>query len=107
MRNAKEEFKRHIEGSPRVVAVEIGREHYSSENCFEVLLKTNHSEDDYLKFLDTLNFSYDSGYGGQELYGTIWYEDGSWSERGEYDSSEWWEYKKTPVIPNKLQNEKD
>ena len=101
MRNAKEEFKNHVERRLRIIAVEI------LKDDFEVLLKVGYSKEEYLKFLDTLNFSYDSGYGSQELYGTIWYEDGSWSDRGEYDGSEWWEYKKTPVIPNKLQNEKD
>ena len=101
MRNAKEEFKKHIEGSPRVVAVEI------LKDDFEVLLKVGYSKEEYLKFLDSLDFLYDSGYGCQELYGTIWYEDSSWSERGEYDGSEWWTYKTIPTIPNKLQGEKD
>lgn len=54
------------------------------------------------KFLRSLNFEYDNGYGGQELYGTIWYDDGSWSERGEYDGSEWWEHKKCPEYPVEL-----
>lgn len=72
-----------------------------------MLLKVGYSKEEYLKFLDSLDFLYDSGYGGQELYGTIWYEDSSWSERGEYDGSEWWTYKTIPTIPNKLQGEKD
>ena len=46
--------------------------------------------------LSQMNFSYDNGWGGQELFGYIWYEDGSWSERGEYDGSEWWEHKVRP-----------
>ena len=46
--------------------------------------------------LPLLDFDYDDGYGGQELFGYIWYTDGTWSERGEYDGSEWWEYKKRP-----------
>lgn len=72
-----------------------------------MLLKVGYSKEEYLKFLDSLDFLYDSRYGGQELYGTIWYEDSSWSERGEYDGSEWWTYKTIPTIPNKLQGEKD
>ena len=36
---------------------------------------------------------YSAGYGGQELYGFILFKDGTWLERGEYDGSEWWEYK--------------
>ena len=46
--------------------------------------------------LSLLDFEYDNGYGGQELFGYIWYTDETWSERGEYDGSEWWEYKKRP-----------
>mgnify|MGYP000630626643 CR=1 FL=1 len=49
-----------------------------------------------------LDFEYDSGYGGQNLFGTIWYEDGTWSERGEYDGSEWWEHRERPQIPEEL-----
>lgn len=48
--------------------------------------------------LPQLGFTYDNGYGGQEMYGYIWYADGTWSERCEYDGSEWWEHKE---IPNK------
>lgn len=49
--------------------------------------------------LPLLDFEYDNGYGGQELFGNIWYTDGTWSERGEYDGSEWWEHKVCPAIP--------
>lgn len=101
MINAKDEFKNHVERRPRIIAVEI------LKDDFEVLLKVGYSKEEYLKFLDSLDFLYDSGYGGRELYGTIWYEDGSWSGRGEYDGSEWGTYKITPIIPNKLQGEKD
>ena len=38
-------------------------------------------------FLNDLNFEYDSGYGGQELYGTVWFKDNTWAGRGEYDGS--------------------
>jgi hypothetical protein len=46
--------------------------------------------------LPLLNFEYDNGYGGQELFGYIWYEDGTWSDRGEYDGSEWWQHQVRP-----------
>ena len=98
MRNAKDEFKNHVERRPRIIAVEI------LKDDFEVLLKVGYSKEEYLKFLDSLDFCMT---GGQELYGTIWYEDSSWSERGEYDGSEWWKYKTIPTIPNKLQGGKD
>ena len=55
------------------------------ENFLEVAKKTN----------------YDNGYGGQEVATDliIKMKDGSWFERGEYDGSEWWAYKKSPEIP--------
>jgi deoxyribonuclease-4 len=46
--------------------------------------------------LPQLNFYYDDGYGGQELFGYVWYEDGTWSDRGEYDGSEWWQHQTRP-----------
>jgi hypothetical protein len=44
-------------------------------------------------------WDYYSGYGGQTLFGTIWYTDGTWSTRGEYDGSEWWDHKTRPDVP--------
>lgn len=45
---------------------------------------------------------YNNGYGSQLLYGTIWMKDGTWFDRGEYDGSEWWEYRRRPEIPENL-----
>lgn len=55
-----------------------------------------------LDVLPMLDFEYDAGYGGQLLYGYIWYKDGTWSERGEYDGSEWWEHKVRPPLDVKI-----
>ena len=63
-------------------------------------LKVNYDERicifDSRESLDIEDRDYDSGFGGQELFGTITFKDGTWLERGEYDGSEWWEYKTTP-----------
>ena len=44
--------------------------------------------------LDDLDFEYDSGYGIQELFGTVYCKDSNgnpvWLTREEYDGSEWW-----------------
>jgi len=48
--------------------------------------------------IDKLDTNYDNGYGGQELYGTLVFGDGSWLERFEYDGAEWWNYKQTPKM---------
>lgn len=64
-----------------------------------IILKQNYSQQDYERFLDILDYKYDTGYGKQEMKGYIWLEDGTWLERGEYDGSEWWEHKVLPEIP--------
>ena len=101
--NTKVEFLKHI-ADRKVLCAEIikGRYYLDPEDRYNFRLKPNYSEKDYKKFLRSLNFEYDNGYGGQELYGTIWYDDGSWSERGEYEGSEWWEHKKCPEYPSEL-----
>jgi hypothetical protein len=65
-------------------------------------LHLNHTTDELESYLNSLNLEYDSGYGTQHVYGTIWLENGSWLERSEYDGSEHWRYVTEPTIPNKL-----
>jgi hypothetical protein len=68
-----------------------------------IILKEGYSVAEYEEFLKKLDFEYDNGYGMQELSGTVWLtEEGCWYERGEYDGSEWWEYKECPTVPNEL-----
>jgi hypothetical protein len=50
--------------------------------------------------IELLDFDYDDGYGKQYIVGTIWFKDGTWSTRGEYDGSEWWEHHERPNLPN-------
>lgn len=65
-------------------------------------LKEGYAEVELDAFLDSLDFEYDNGYGGQQLFGTVWLTDGTWMERGEYDGSEWWEHRVCPTIPETL-----
>lgn len=64
-----------------------------------IILRENWGTDDWLAFLELLDFNYDSGYGQQELMGCVWFTDETWLERGEYDGAEWWEYRSTPIVP--------
>lgn len=66
------------------------------------ILKVSHTKEEYKAFLESLDFEYDDGYGTQELYGCIWYTDGTWSSRGEYDGSEWWSFNCVPTIRSEL-----
>lgn len=66
-------------------------------------LKMNHTPKGLEDFLNSLDFEYDDGFGSQELYGTVWFTDGVWLEREEYDGSECWQIKWYPSIPAILQ----
>lgn len=65
-------------------------------------LSIGYSKEEYDLFIESLDIQFHSGYGTQEVYGFIWYKDGTWSSRGEYDGSEWWEYNECPEIPESL-----
>lgn len=103
VRNAKEEFLEEIKDR-QVLCAKLGTGLDFYDNVYEIeyILPVGYTDELYSKFLKSLDFEYDSGFGGQELYGFIWYTDGTWSERGEYDGSEWWEYKTVPAIPDEL-----
>lgn len=102
--NAKQEFVEHTEATNSAVkCAQITKDYYEPE--FTIDLKVGHTLAEYAEFLEKLDFSYDSGYGGQMLYGTIWYDDGTWSERGEYDGSEWWEHRTVPPILDALKGD--
>lgn len=102
--NALEEYTLEVAGKEKVICAYIKHEtFYNREPLAECLLPLNATPQQYFKFVSTLSsINYDQGYGSQELYGTIWYEDGSWSERYEYDGSECWHHKQTPPIPGEL-----
>jgi hypothetical protein len=99
--NAAEEFIEHVKGRT-ITCAHVQSEHYADLKLPRVVLKECHTEEDYQRFLAHLGFDYDAGYGAQELTGTIWFSDGSWSTRGEYDGSEWWEHHKCPPVPADL-----
>lgn len=104
MSNARDEFMGEVDGKAVICAhVKHGKNYWDDEEITGYLLPVGHTSEDYEEFLKALNFEYDDGYGGQELYGTIWYADCTWSSRGEYDGSEWWEYNVLPEIPMELQ----
>ena len=103
--NAKEEFLEITKGL-EVKCVEIKL--YNNERVStKATLAVNYTQDEYDKFLEDIDKEYDSGYGLQELYGTIWLKNGDWIDRYEYDGSERWELRTAPTIPDYLQPNED
>lgn len=100
-RNAKVELLEHIENRD-VEYVHIEYEGDEESKTISGSLQ---------EVLPQLDFKYYYSYGHQYIQGNIWYTDGTWSEREEYDGSEWWndglewwENKSRPEIP-KLKTE--
>ena len=102
--NAKEEFVYHTAGNVvKCASITIGDVWFDDDDeSTTYSLPVGYTQEQYDAFLQSIDTEYDSGYGGQELFGTIWYTNGNWSSRGEYDGSEWWEYHICPSIPESL-----
>ena len=110
MINAQEELLHILEKTKSVIKcayIKCERGSYWDDDNYvqpsPVLLKEGHTQEEYKEFLQKLNFEYDAGYGGQELFGTVWLmKENTWLERGEYDGSEWWNYQECPQVPDEL-----
>jgi hypothetical protein len=98
--NAKNEFIEHTKyaNSPIKCASIQQMDIYTHKIIRVINLFENYSPEDMDTFLNELNFDYNDGYGGQTLFGTIWYMNGQWSSRSEYDGSEWWDHQQCPNI---------
>lgn len=100
MTNAKEEFL-------EVIGTDIKCAHVDYcpdwETSITSILKVGYNQMDLDLFLQSLDFEYDSGWGSQHVFGTVWFKDNkSWAYRDEYDGSEWWAVKSLPEIPEEL-----
>jgi len=103
--NAKQEFLMHtrqvLASNPeaQILCCTITRDHSSweEEQKWTYQLTTGFTQEEYDQFLDKLDFMYNSGYGGQKLFATIWYKDGTWSTT--LYGSEWYSYQRCPEIP--------
>lgn len=99
--NIKQELLSHVEGMYNVKAVQLKLECYieyqKSVQLFH--LPEDYSETQLEDFLCDIDTTYDNGYGSQMLYGFIWWKDGTWSSRYEYDGAEEWVHHSLPSYP--------
>lgn len=82
---------------------------FAKIDCDEthLILPSKRTEEDELAFYKGLAFiNYYEG-GGQELYGIIAFNDGTWLDRGEYDGSEWWQKHSFPREEDYINGEQD
>ena len=98
MENARIEFLEHIKNKNTLICARIGIDRNDfGENITWFILKDNYAQQEFEDFCKSLNFEYDSSFGSQQLFGLILFGD-SYSSRGEYDGSEWWNNHKMPTI---------
>jgi hypothetical protein len=101
MINAKDEFIDHIQDRNILcVSIQYGDPYY--RDYINLFLPCGYSDSLFESFLDSLNFNYNDGFGSQELFGCIWYKDGTWSVREVDGVLEWWSYRYVPKIPKEL-----
>lgn len=83
-----------------IKVISIRFDNYNREKNYEL---------EYIK-IDNVNdlkeIQYYDGYGIQELYGYVVFNDNTWLEREEYDGSEWWEYRSIYKILEIIEREK-
>ena len=104
MENAKEELLEILGNNPTTIKcadLSYGLGYEDNEEQ-EFKLSVVHTDLELNAFLESLDFKYNSGYGGQEIFGIVWLKDGTWLSRGEYDGSEWWKHNFLPEIPEEL-----
>lgn len=95
--NAKKEFLAEVHGKTvRCAYVERGTGG-AIDSAFA--LDLDYTPDEYALFLESLDFTYNAHFGEQEIFGTIWYTDNTWSTRVAYHASEEWLHKKPPEVP--------
>ena len=68
-----------------------------NDTCNKFQIPPTHTLEEAVEVLKQLDFTYDDGYGTQEVEGTIMFKDGTWMERREYDGAEWWVRVKAPT----------
>lgn len=115
MQNAKMEFLEEVVGKAPILGAVV----QLRSGCYGIddlepssidgirILEAGHTVEDYGDFLNKLEFEYDNGFGGQRLFGSILFKNGTWCTRGEYDGSEWWEYHQCPTMEELMRSVND
>ena len=67
------------------------------DEIVKLFLPSKRTSEDEFKFITELDkIDYDNGYGIQELFGVVVFNDGTWLNRWEYDGSEGWQRNSIP-----------
>jgi len=73
----------------------------STINKKKLHLKIGYSDEEWMNFLEYLDFDYTGAY-EKAINGTIWLTDGTWLTRKDYYERERWVHRRSPSIPSFL-----
>ncbi|MFN9902948.1 MAG: hypothetical protein ACK55Z_30085, partial [bacterium] len=60
----------------KIKCCEIRIEYYQfDDSSNKILLREGYTQEEYNEFLEKMDFEYDSGYGLQHLFGTVWFNE--------------------------------
>jgi hypothetical protein len=82
------------------IAVDISiRPDYTDSNNINVVFILDQEHKSLDELISPLDYNYDCSYGHQYVHGMVWFTNGIWASRSEYDGSEYWTIKKYPNLP--------
>ena len=94
--NAKKELIFDLGDIPFSDIVAVNITYKGNSITLHPLVNGNHNAEDLSEMFNKLDFNYDSGFGIQNIDGTIWLTKNRWMTRSEYDGSEEWEFHRYP-----------
>jgi hypothetical protein len=102
--NAKQEFL-YVTENKKVKCAQISFGSFDNDFDYTFNLKCGYTDEDMQAFLlNLMNVERDGDedYQESEVYGYIWFVDGTWCERYSYEDMTWWIHNMVPIIPVEL-----
>ena len=104
--NAKEELleflmgcKKRIEGKIIGITILYTKPNHFNGNIVDTYHVFNyHQNDDLNEYLNLLDFEYEGRWDELTIAGTIWFSDGNYAHREDFDGQEWWHLHQAPMM---------
>lgn len=92
MINARQELISALAQADKVHPADVVAFNIQVKDCYDGTLHSCKGTTLTPDALEKLDVVYNNGFGSQQLFGYVLFNDNTWLSRHEYDGSEWWEY---------------
>lgn len=92
MINARQELISALAQADKVHPADVVAFNIQVKDCYDGILHSCKGTTLTPDALEKLDVVYNNGFGSQQLFGYVLFNDNTWLSRHEYDGSEWWEY---------------